>query len=55
VNAETLMHRHHVSEEIYPVTEGRVMTWKDQFEIKKGDTVCLPRDSLIGPNTAEFP
>ena len=43
VGAETLMHRHLVSEEIYHVSEGvGVMTLgKDQFGIKKGDTVCI--------------
>jgi mannose-6-phosphate isomerase-like protein (cupin superfamily) len=43
VGAETLMHRHHFSEEIYHVSEGTgVMTLgKEQFEIKKGDTVCI--------------
>ena len=43
VGAETLMHRHLVSEEIYHVTEGvgAVTLRKEQFEIKKGDTVCI--------------
>jgi mannose-6-phosphate isomerase-like protein (cupin superfamily) len=41
--AETLLHRHPVSEEIYHITEGAgVMTLgKEQFEIKKGDTACI--------------
>jgi mannose-6-phosphate isomerase-like protein (cupin superfamily) len=43
VGAETLLHRHLVSEEIYHVTEGvGVMTLgKDRFEIKPEDTVCI--------------
>ena len=41
--AETLMHRHLVSEEIYHIAEGAgVMTLgADQFGIKTGDTVCI--------------
>jgi len=48
VGAQTLMHRHHVSEEIYHVSEGAgVMTLgKEQFEIKKGDTVCILPERL---------
>ena len=43
VGAETLMHRHLVSEEMYHVTEGAgVMTLGvEQFEVRKGDTVCI--------------
>ncbi|QKT03323.1 cupin domain-containing protein [Ectothiorhodospiraceae bacterium 2226] len=40
----TLLHRHHLSEEIYHVAAGRGrMTLGDQrFDIEAGDTVCIP-------------
>ena len=43
VGAETLMHRHHASEEIYHVTEGvgQMTLGEERFEIRKGDTVCI--------------
>jgi mannose-6-phosphate isomerase-like protein (cupin superfamily) len=43
VGAETLLHRHLVSEEIYHITEGLggMTLGKDQFEIKAGDTICI--------------
>jgi len=42
--AATLLHKHLHSEEIYHVLSGSgVMTaGNDQFEIKAGDTICIP-------------
>ena len=56
--AETLMHRHLLSEEIYHIAEGAgVMTLgADQFEIKTGDTVCtLPGTPHRVKNTGASP
>ena len=58
VGAETLPHRHLVSEEIYHITEGAGMMTlgKEQFEIKKGDTVCiLPGTPHRVKNTSSIP
>lgn len=43
VGAETHLHRHLVSEEIYHLTEGTglLTLGKEQCEMKKGDTVCI--------------
>jgi mannose-6-phosphate isomerase-like protein (cupin superfamily) len=40
----TTLHRHRASEELYHITAGRgLMTLGDErFEIKAGDTVCIP-------------
>jgi mannose-6-phosphate isomerase-like protein (cupin superfamily) len=42
--AETLLHRHHTTEELYHVTAGvGLMTLGDAvFEVRVGDTVCVP-------------
>jgi mannose-6-phosphate isomerase-like protein (cupin superfamily) len=42
--AETLLHRHRVTEELYHVTQGTgSMTLGDQvFDVGVGDTVCIP-------------
>jgi mannose-6-phosphate isomerase-like protein (cupin superfamily) len=58
VGSETFMHRHLVSEEIYHVTEGvgAVTLRKEQFAIKKGDTVCiLPGMAHRVKNTGTIP
>ena len=58
VGAETLPHRHLVSEEIYHITEGAGMMTlgKEQFEIKKGDTVrILPGTLYRVKNTSSIP
>lgn len=40
----TTMHRHAISEEIYHLTQGEgLMTLgNQQFQVKAGDTVCIP-------------
>jgi len=42
--AETLLHRHRVTEELYHVTQGvGLMTLgAEVFEVNVGDTVCIP-------------
>ena len=42
--AETLLHRHRVTEELYHVTQGTgLMTLGDEtFEVRVGDTICIP-------------
>jgi mannose-6-phosphate isomerase-like protein (cupin superfamily) len=58
VATETIMHRHLVSEEIYHVTEGvgMMILGNEQFEIKKGDTVCiLPGTIHRVKNTGTIP
>jgi mannose-6-phosphate isomerase-like protein (cupin superfamily) len=42
--AETLLHRHRVTEELYHVTAGTgLMTLGERvFEVHAGDTVCIP-------------
>lgn len=42
--AETLLHRHQETEEIYHVTrgEGQMFLGKEQFQVESGDTVCIP-------------
>ena len=42
--AETLLHRHRVTEELYHVTAGAgLMTLGERtFEVRAGDTVCIP-------------
>lgn len=42
--AETLLHRHRVTEELYHITAGAgVMTLGSEiFEVRAGDTVCIP-------------
>ncbi len=42
--AETLLHRHRVTEELYHVTAGTgLMTLGERtFEVRAGDTVCIP-------------
>lgn len=44
VGAKTLLHKHLQTEEIYYITEGAgVMTLaEDRFEVRGGDTVCIP-------------
>ena len=41
---ETFLHSHKTSEEIYHVTEGsgRMTLGEEQFDIKAGDTICIP-------------
>lgn len=40
---KTLLHKHHLTEEIYHIIEGSgIMTLgSEEFEVKKGDTVCI--------------
>lgn len=40
----TLLHKHYETEEIYHVTqgEGRMFLGKEQFQVERGDTVCIP-------------
>jgi mannose-6-phosphate isomerase-like protein (cupin superfamily) len=42
--AETLLHRHRLTEELYHVTAGSgLMTLGDRaFEVRAGDTICIP-------------
>ena len=42
--AETLLHRHRLTEELYHVTAGTgLMTLGERtFEVRAGDTVCIP-------------
>jgi mannose-6-phosphate isomerase-like protein (cupin superfamily) len=42
--AETLLHRHRVTEELYHVTQGAgLMTLGDEtFAVCTGDTICIP-------------
>lgn len=42
--AETLLHRHRATEELYHVTRGAgLMTLADEtFDVRAGDTVCIP-------------
>jgi mannose-6-phosphate isomerase-like protein (cupin superfamily) len=42
--AETALHRHRVTEELYHVTQGEgLMTLGERvFEVHAGDTVCIP-------------
>ncbi len=44
VGSKTLLHKHHKSEEIYYILEGRgLMTLGDEkFEVKKGDAIVIP-------------
>ncbi|ACV25308.1 cupin domain-containing protein [Methanocaldococcus fervens] len=44
VGSKTLLHRHHKSEEIYYILEGKgLMTLGDEkFEVKEGDTILIP-------------
>ena len=43
VGIKTLLHKHHKSEELYHITQGKgLMTLdKQQFEVNMGDTVCI--------------
>jgi mannose-6-phosphate isomerase-like protein (cupin superfamily) len=40
---KTLLHKHHLTEEIYHITDGSgIMTLgSEEFEVKKGDTICI--------------
>jgi mannose-6-phosphate isomerase-like protein (cupin superfamily) len=40
----TRLHRHHLSEELYHITagRGRMTLGKECFEVRPGDTVCIP-------------
>ena len=42
--AVTLLHRHAITEEIYHFTagEGRMTLGGEQFDVRAGDTVCIP-------------
>ena len=44
VDGITLLHRHLQSEEIYHVIQGQGVMFlgNEQFEIRAGDTVCIP-------------
>ncbi|XRO77730.1 cupin domain-containing protein [Methanocaldococcus sp. 10A] len=44
VGSKTLLHKHHKSEEIYYILEGKgLMTLGDEkFEVKKGDAIIIP-------------
>lgn len=45
---KTLLHKRHLTEEIYYITEGSgIMTLgSEEFEVKKGDTVCISPGTL---------
>lgn len=58
LGSETMLHRHHKSEEIYHITEGvGLMTLgKNGFGVSAGDTVCiLPGTSHSIKNTGGIP
>lgn len=40
---KTALHRHHVSEEIYHITQGvgRMTLGEQQFDVVAGDTICI--------------
>jgi mannose-6-phosphate isomerase-like protein (cupin superfamily) len=40
----TSLHKHHISEEIYYITQGKgqMTLGEQQFEVKPGDSVCIP-------------
>ena len=42
--AKTLLHKHLKTEEIYHITEGAGLMYlgEERFEVKVGDTVCIP-------------
>ena len=42
--SETRLHRHQVMEELYHITAGtgRMTLGTDQFDVRPGDTVCIP-------------
>jgi len=44
VGAETILHKHLQSEEIYHLTQGRGLMFlgDKQFEVAAGDTICIP-------------
>jgi len=46
-NGKTLLHKHRLTEEIYHITDGSgIMTLgSEEFEVKKGDTVCISPDT----------
>jgi len=55
---ETLFHKHHLTEEIYHITEGSgIMTLgSEEFEVKIGDTVCIsPGTPHRVQNTGDTP
>lgn len=43
VGATTQLHRHHRSEEIYHITQGRgrMTLGREQFDVNTGDTICI--------------
>jgi mannose-6-phosphate isomerase-like protein (cupin superfamily) len=43
IGAQTLLHRHHASEELYHVSrgKGRMRLGESEFDIAAGDTVCI--------------
>ncbi len=43
INGQTLLHRHHRTEEIYHITKGTgLMTLaQDNFEVNAGDSICI--------------
>ena len=47
VGSKTLLHKHHKSEEIYYILEGKgLMTLgNEKFEVKKGDTILIPPET----------
>jgi mannose-6-phosphate isomerase-like protein (cupin superfamily) len=54
----TLLHQHHLSEEIYHITAGRgeMTLGLDKFRVAAGDTVCiLPRTPHKIQNTGKGP
>jgi len=40
----TALHKHHQTEELYYITrgKGRMTLGQQQFEVKPGDTICIP-------------
>lgn len=43
-HSETVLHRHHLTEELYHITQGHgiMVLAANEFDITVGDTVCIP-------------
>ncbi len=55
---KTVLHRHHLTEEIYHITAGNgLMTLNNEtFVIRSGDTICIPPESAhCVNNTGQAP
>lgn len=58
VGGRTLLHRHHLAEEIYFIAagQGRMRLGEAEFDIRSGDTVCIaPGVAHAVTNTGEVP